>query len=578
MVFRSLVPAALVLWLATSPAPAQTTHVVTVDLDGSFDRRRLVISSGDTVVWQFPERGRAIVQLDGSRPRARPACAALAAWDGGALNAFTGPMPQAASGIVALNPHEGSRAAVPLAQAPERCTGGPGPVDDGTLILCPDPGVRAHRTLAEAVTHPAVRSVYLRFDWNEIEPRPGVYDFRELDAEIDRAIAAGKLYSIAFRAGSHGTPDWLGAELQLPIHQFRDAGSNLQDETCGAGMFLGDPTDPVYAQRYFQMLRAVADHLRENAARWRALAYVKPSGANLFTHENRLPKRCTPGCAICNSEVWAAAGYTPEGLYNFYTGQFAQIAAHFPGKSMSYMLIQDGFPRVADGEHYDGCVTHGCAGAPPLAPILPATSEQTSEILKRGADRQGAAFVVQHNGLGAGPDTCAATDIHPADPSPGDGVLPALGEFDLAGNGCPNRFVLHQGAHGQYTGWQTPNTGVISTLAGLDAALVNLERNSDGMFLEVYEQILWLDARLGHPVLDPGGSGRTLEEWSEILDIRRRRGHSSWGLPEQADPRPESHAFTFANAGSDPLVYWYTDPAFCDDAEPATIGRIVVRP
>ena len=111
------------------------------------------------------------------------------------------------------------------------------------------------------------------------------------------------------------------------------------------------PMTPI-AELYLDMLSHVASVLKQNSARWRSLAYVKLSGANSRSAENRLPNGCKagPGC-ICNNQRWAEAGYTPDGLYTFYREQMARIARDFPGKSMSYPLIQDGFPRVNN----DGC-------------------------------------------------------------------------------------------------------------------------------------------------------------------------------------------------------------------------------
>lgn len=573
----------LMVSLGCTATRAQT-HFVDVDSDGQFSPRRLVINAGDTVTWRFSNRQTAVVELRSAPAGSR--CVAFAPWDPDAENPFTGPMPEAASGIVALAPHEVARAAVPLDAAPAQCGSGAGAVDDGTDILCPIEDLPRHRVLQEVLDHPAVRIVYIRVDWNEIEPEPGQYDFAALDVEIDRIIGAGKLYSIGVRAGKHGTPDWLGDVLHMPLFQFRDSGSGAGSESCGAEMYLADPTDPPYGLRYNQMMQALARHLQANAARWRALAYVKPSGANLYTHENRLPKRCRRDCGICNTEVWAAAGYTPEGLYDFYERQFRSIAEFFPGKSMSYMLIQDGFPLVTDSEHYAGCLTPECEGtiAPtwwglPAVSFLPEFAEQTMAVLDIGVADHGGSFVIQHNGLGPGPSSCAATGIHPADPTPGDGIPPEIDEFDAAGSGCPNRYVLYHGARGQHTGWQTGNTAVLNTLLDVDAALVNAYENSDGIFVEFYEQLIWLDARSGAGPLDASGSGLSLEEWSELFDVRRRRAGSFW--PDPGDPYPLEYSHTFQNAGPAELRYQYTDPATCSErgARPnRTIGTIIVRP
>ena len=258
--------------LAATAAPAQTTHWVTVAPDGGYSPSHLVIAAGDEVVWTFPERGRAVVELSAQQ---QPACDAFAAWDAAAENGFTGPMPQAASGIMALGPNEESLAVFAEADAPQDCVQNERAFTHGGDYLCRDDTLPQGHPLDEVLENPDVSGVFLRFDWSAIEPEPGRYDFAAMDVEIDRAVAAGKLYSLSFRAGRHGTPEWLGATLHLPILQLRDSGSHAggEEDGCGAELFLGDPTDTAYAQRYVQMLRGVAEHLKENAARWRALAY-----------------------------------------------------------------------------------------------------------------------------------------------------------------------------------------------------------------------------------------------------------------------------------------------------------------
>ena len=78
---------------------------------------------------------------------------------------------------------------------------------------------------------------------------------------------------MGFKAGKSGTPLWLYSDLGLPLYKFDQLG-------CATEMTLADPTDPLYADRYADFLRAVGAHIRLNPAHFRALADVKPSGAN----------------------------------------------------------------------------------------------------------------------------------------------------------------------------------------------------------------------------------------------------------------------------------------------------------
>ena len=410
--------------------------------------------------------------------------------------------------------------------------------------------------------NPGLAGVFLRFEWDEIETAPGVYDWSVLDTEVDRVVKAGKLYSLAFKAGKAGAPDWLFTDLGLTELQLQDGGSN--GTSCGFAMSLGNPTTPLYGERYGLFLSTVAEHLKENPAWYRALAYIKPSGANLISHENRLPNGCDPACSICNTALWAADGYTPGGLYAFYENQFLDITGTFSNKDMSYMLIQAGFPKVTDAVDYEGC-TGACDPT-----NIPGGVEQTETILAIGAANHGTSFIVQHNGLNEKPTG--------ADACPNDGVHPAVGPFATAGSGCPNPYVLREGEAGQVTGFQTVNRGKVDTLSALDATFLNALDNSDAVFVEAYESLLWEADQIGG-VLDLAAAvPRTLADWSNEFNKRRRNNHfTSLGLP---DPYPKTHSHTFTRTigavGNE--IYHYVDPASCGTSAPFNYGVIRILP
>jgi len=331
-----------------------------------------------------------------------------------------------------------------------------------------------------------------------------------------------------------------------------DGGSNLETGKCGSPMKLGNPTEAQYQAFYFEMLSAVATHLKMRADRYRALAYIKPSGANLFTHENRLPKRCkTDESCLCNTKQWADAGYRPSGLYAFYQAQNDLLASAFEGKAISYALIQAGYPRVnEDGGYalFDGSSSDGNS--------LPSGTEQTEQILEDGRLLQAERFVVTHNGVGPAPPagTCPNYQQHPV-------PLHNLGWYAGAGSKCPSKWALQQGAHGQITGYQTNNAKGVATPAELDSTFQNLWDNSDGVYLEIYEQRLW---EAGSDVLDPTATEpRSIASWDAQLDLRR--------------PKPMVHQHTFTADGND-QTFWYVHGQKCDapGGSPQAYGVITV--
>ncbi|MBK6922679.1 MAG: hypothetical protein IPH07_35140 [Deltaproteobacteria bacterium] len=538
-------------------------HYVDVDADGAFDPPSLTIGNGHTVVWRFHDRYDSIVRI--GSPAA--ACDPPAPYSDDPSVEFTGPMPVAPGGVFALNPSPDSDGLVMVDARLALDRNDPCGADEDRgqyfdFHLCArgEPGT----TMMSTWEDPGITGVYLRLAWSDINPGAGVYDFSILDREVDRAVRHGKLYSLSIEAGRKGTPDWIfdtnarepgsGNRLSPPIERpnggggvprltFEDQGSHPDEPgDCGASMDLGAPFDDRYQDHYFGMLSAVADHLKARVDWYRALAYVKPSGANLFTAENRLPKECDPDC-VCNPEVWANAGYRPRYLYEFYERQLAELAAAFPGKTMVYQLIQAGFPRINGAGGYvdaDGQLTAG------LAEI--GGTEQTETILERSIDAWGLQFAVQHAGLQPKP-----TAICPG------------------GDGCPQQLVVDAGAAGQITAFQTQNIHEIADLVALDSTLRNARDNSEATMIEIYEELLWQSQRRGGGVLDVAGSNQTLGEWDEALRERR-----AGRLPE-TDAGPIDHAHRFTNPGVNELTVYYVHGSKCDPDAPV-YGQITVRP
>jgi hypothetical protein len=261
-----------------------------------------------------------------------------------------------------------------------------------------------------------------------------------------------------------------------------------------------------------------------------------------------LPKRCSPGC-ICNPQVFADAGYRPSKLYDFYRRQFALLKREFPGKAISYQLIQDGFPLVNESGGYERADGSSSNGRP-----LPDGVEQTETILDLGQRELGPLFVVQHNGLQAYRADCE----EPTGRRGGRAAFRAN-----RGAGCPNRWVLRAGADRKtITGFQTVNPGEISTPGEVDLALKNAWVNSEASFVELYEGPLWVAVHAHKGVL-PGG--KTIAEWADALHDRRRRAFESMG-----DPFPLTFRHEFRGARPGTITYF--------DASTCRTGTIVVTP
>lgn len=546
--------------LETQRATAQKkpqVHQIKVHADGSFTPSVLRLREGDTVEWQLNGRTNAIIPAATEPPAG--ACPTPRSFDPNDPNNFAGPMPVAPSGVFTISPLErGHRV------ERGRCSFGRPLAAAGEQVLC-ETGT-PYGTMDSTWRDPHLTGVFIRLLWNDVHKAPGQFDFTLLDREIEQAVRYGKVYLLGFKAGSTGTPDWIfstdangrprpnrgGGVTRLKLQDLGDDPTGRGG--CGVPMDLGSPTDPMYQKHYFALLTKVAEHLRTRADWYRALAYIKPGGANLFTHENRLPKHCAPGC-VCNPQVFAQNGYTPSGLLNFYQQQFALLAKQFPGKAMSYALIQDGFPLVNDSGGWETAQGASSNGRP-----LPRGTAQTEAILELGQREHGNLFVVQHNGIRPQPSrgTCPNENKHPAKPP-----------YARAGTGCPNRWVLEAGADGQtVTGFQDVNAQNVSNPADVASSLQNLMVNSDGVFLEIYEERFWEIQNTNGGVLP---DGKTLGQWAELLHERRRAF-----FPKLAEPVPKVHRHTFRRVGGQQRFYYY-DPTSCGNGKPL-FGTIIVEP
>jgi hypothetical protein len=214
-----------------------------------------------------------------------------------------------------------------------------------------------------------------------------------------------------------------------------------------------------------------------------------------------------------------------------------RIARDFPGKSMSYSLIQAGFPRVNN----DGCYLdeNGMKVCPPNVntPMI-GPFAQTETIINNARAIYGNDVAIAHLGLGPKPSFS-----DPAKYAPGTGCpLPIAPDGSYAhgpngvGSGCPNKWATDVSAAGGLTHFQTSHAPEVSNPAQLASALDNMWSNSNSSMLEIYEAVAW---QAHNSILDPAlppDQQRTLGQWNERLHERRRIN-----FPELGDPAPTTY-------------------------------------
>jgi len=211
--------------------------------------------------------------------------------------------------------------------------------------------------------------------------------------------------------------------------------------------------------------------------------------------------------------------------------------------------------------------------------------------------------------LGTAPGGSAAAGLGPfwaAFPIPPGSTISERAEVE----GCPNWLVAEQGVNEpvegippQLTGLQTTNR--VRDLDGLESALFNLVLNTNGVFLEVYEDVVWrasvlrgtgpraepLSERVLGSHCEPieGDTelcvSKNLAQWTEELHHRRTTlaqvDHELY--PGLQEPFPTEVKTTFDDAGA---TYHFINPAHCDPARmdfsftahANAIVRVAVRP
>lgn len=529
----------------------------TVDATGNISPQQAVLHNGQTAVWTFATASPANALV---RQTWISSHYVAAPYDPAYMNEFMTPLPKGMSGIFVISENQGgfSEQATPcIDPADMKATRIAAGVQEYLCVTHPsstmDPNYQ--RTMDSTWANPAITGVFIRLKWSDLQTSPTSYDDSILLREVDQAVAHGKLYSIGIKSGAEGdaTPSWLfdpapaGAGLPPVLLDW-----NEDTLACNTPLHAyGDPTDATYRQLYFDMLSHVATVLKQNSARWRALAYVKVSGANSRSAENRLPNGCKVGLGCtCNNQVWADAGYTPDGLELFYQEQMARITKEFPGKSMSFSLIQDGFPRVNN----EGCYLNETkmkicplgVNTPMIGPFA-----QTEAIINYARATYGDDVAIAHLGLGPKPDFSDTTLYAAGCPVPEDVNNIEIYGSNGVGSGCPNKWATNVGVGGGLLHFQTNNASQVGTPAQLASALDNMWSNSNSAMLEIYEARAWeANDSILDPTLPPTQQ-RTLAQWNQRLHERRRNN-----FPMLGDPAPTTISFTFSRS-FDPYETFY---------------------
>jgi hypothetical protein len=232
-------------------------------------------------------------------------------------------------------------------------------VDYGGLLIEIDPQHRPqYPDFLHALTKDFVDGGVITLQWSQLEPKPGVYDFSDLDQWIVNIAGQHKKISLAVMAGMY-TPDWLySAPFNVPKNEFKYNRDPQGAPVCTV-LVLPSPWDARFISQYNNVVAAVAQHIRDfqapgiaHGAAYAALRIVKLDGINNTTEELRLVanKGDNGPCQQSDArQVWAKAGFAPRKIEAAWQKLIENTGRTFNDKILSMDLIQvAAFPAIDD--------------------------------------------------------------------------------------------------------------------------------------------------------------------------------------------------------------------------------------
>ncbi len=585
--------------------PTGNSLTITVNEDGSFTPETVHAQVGDEIKWVNLGEFDRITQLPNDKS---DACTTAVAYDENDENAFSTPRQQAVPGIWIKG---GSAEAIPAGASCDcggsRCSSAMTPVA-GNEKFCP---IRERHTtfMEELWTYPWSPGLLAAIEWSEIEPGEDTYDWTFLDETLNQAVSHGKSVALSLTTATTGNelPAWLfttGGVTPVPTKDTHDGKPTAK--SCGDLNNMGSPSDEEYRKQFNDLLTDVAAHINSNTAWRQAVTRVHITGMNNGSSEGGLPRSCndivptdgvldtvgTDQC-VCNTKLWAEAGYTPDELYEFYAGVEDTITQAFGDVTMSYPLLQAGFPKVVSETNFEGDTLKDQDGNYLVNP--PGTTSddiggtvQTQTVIDQGTEKYGNRFLTMHLGLDRyNPDLGVADCTYGVDIIPPKGDEPAHADFPIPfgtkldrhmEDGCPNLWATRPGVEdGLVTGFQNENEGHgVVDPASIESELWNMTKNSNGILVEIGPDRAWEIQHLIGPdeVMDPERFNLTnnpapysktpLQWFHELIDRR-----NFFDLPEVF---PSEHKFTFSKKGT----YTFTNPRTCSAGQ-AAVGTIVIE-
>lgn len=180
---------------------------------------------------------------------------------------------------------------------------------------------------ASVLTHPHVTGVSIRWQWQNIEPSEGVYDWSYFDREISRVAEAGKTILLRVVSGGINTPQWV---FEAGVETF-----SFVDPKSGQMQTVPLWWDPIFLTKKSNLIAAMGAHFATHPA----VVLVSSSCANVNSDDWAVPQ------SEADVANLLAAGYTPEKLISACQQIIDASMAAFPTQ-FSLMAINRGIKGV----------------------------------------------------------------------------------------------------------------------------------------------------------------------------------------------------------------------------------------
>ena len=130
----------------------------------------------------------------------------------------------------------------------------------------------------------SLRGVFIGFGWNDIEPKPGEYDWKFVDSVVELARSYGKPYKLSVKAGIR-TPEWVykeGAQI-FSYKKTKGARGKIKNPKES---HIPIPWDPIYLKYFKRFIEQMGKRYSGD----NDCIAVTISGINSQSAEMHLPK------------------------------------------------------------------------------------------------------------------------------------------------------------------------------------------------------------------------------------------------------------------------------------------------